>query len=157
MKTYVYSFAPSQVPLEKFDKYLLGGKGAGLMEMCSLDLPVPPGCILTTELCRVYQQTKDYPTEVKQQLQQSIRHIEQAIGHSIGFGSLEFPLLLSVRSGAPFSMPGMMDTILNLGLNDETILGLIKQSQNPRFAWDCYRRFIQMYSEVVLWNDETTT
>lgn len=130
-------------------KELLGGKGANLAEMALLDLPVPPGFTISTEICtQFYLNDQKLPAWVEPQIQLALKQLEKALNK--GFGSKENPLLLSVRSGARASMPGMMDTILNLGLNDETVLALAKVSQNPRFAWDSYRRFIQMYSDVVL-------
>lgn len=128
---------------------LLGGKGANLAEMCSLGLPVPPGFTITTEVCiSYYDNNKQFPQELKEQLAKSLEKIEKAAGAK--FGDEDNPLLVSVRSGARASMPGMMDTVLNLGLNDKTVLGLSNKSNNPRFAYDSYRRFIQMYSDVVL-------
>src|SRR5690349_12118324 len=130
-------------------KPLLGGKGANLAEMCRIGLPVPPGFTITTEVCTYYYDNKrTYPPALKTQMQAGIAAIEQQTGKK--FGDLKNPLLVSVRSGARDSMPGMMDTILNLGLNDQTVEALARKTQNPRFAWDCYRRFIQMYGDVVL-------
>lgn len=130
-------------------KALLGGKGANLAEMANLGLPVPPGFTLSTEVCtHFYKNNNQYPNELKAQVENHLKELETCMG--LGFGSDTKPLLVSVRSGARASMPGMMDTILNLGLNDSTVLALAKNSENPRFAWDCYRRFIQMYSDVVL-------
>ena len=128
---------------------LLGGKGANLAEMAGLGLPVPPGMTITTEVCtHYYANGHKYPEVLQEQVQAGIKKIERIMGQR--FGNANNPLLLSVRSGARVSMPGMMDTVLNLGLNDETIQGLIKRSGNPRFAYDCYRRFVQMYGDVVL-------
>jgi pyruvate, orthophosphate dikinase len=130
-------------------KPLLGGKGANLAEMCRIGLPVPPGFTITTEVCTYYYANKrTYPPALRQQMQAGIAAIEQQTGKT--FGDLRNPLLVSVRSGARDSMPGMMDTILNLGLNDETVEALARKTGNARFAWDCYRRFVQMYGDVVL-------
>jgi pyruvate, orthophosphate dikinase len=130
-------------------KPLLGGKGANLAEMCRIGLPVPPGFTITTEVCTYYYANKrTYPAALRSQMQTGIASLEQQTG--MKFGDLTNPLLVSVRSGARDSMPGMMDTILNLGLNDETVEALSKKTGNARFAWDCYRRFVQMYGDVVL-------
>ena len=130
-------------------KPLLGGKGANLAEMCRIGLPVPPGFTITTDVCTYYYANgRKYPPALKAQMEAGVRSIEQQTKKK--FGDLTNPLLVSVRSGARDSMPGMMDTILNLGLNDQTVQALAKKTQNPRFAWDCYRRFIQMYGDVVL-------
>jgi pyruvate,orthophosphate dikinase len=130
-------------------KPLLGGKGANLAEMCRIGLPVPPGFTITTEVCTYYYDHKrTYPSTLQSQMKAGIAAIERQTGKK--FGDLENPLLVSVRSGARDSMPGMMDTILNLGLNDQTVEALSKKTNNPRFAWDCYRRFVQMYGDVVL-------
>ncbi len=130
-------------------KPLLGGKGANLAEMCRIGLPVPPGFTITTEVCTYYYDHKrSYPPALKAQMQAGIAAIEKQTKKK--FGDLKNPLLVSVRSGARDSMPGMMDTILNLGLNDQTVEALAKKTGNPRFAWDCYRRFVQMYGDVVL-------
>jgi phosphoenolpyruvate synthase/pyruvate phosphate dikinase len=132
------------------DKALLGGKGANLAEMASLGLPVPPGFTITTEVCRhVMEHGVDvYPDGLADEVGQALATVEQLTAAK--FGDATQPLLVSVRSGAPASMPGMMDTILNLGLNDTTVAAVATQSGNPRFAWDCYRRFVAMYGEVVL-------
>ena len=128
---------------------LLGGKGANLAEMSSLGLPVPPGFTITTEVCTAfYENDKNYPDALKAQVNEALAAIENQIG--MKFGDTENPLLVSVRSGARVSMPGMMDTVLNLGLNDQTVEGLVKKSGDERFAWDSYRRFIQMYGDVVM-------
>src|SRR5208283_1342914 len=128
---------------------LLGGKGANLAEMASIGLPVPPGFTITTGLCTAYyDNNRTYPPDLKGQVDAALALIEKAVG--LKFGDKNHPLLVSVRSGARVSMPGMMDTVLNLGLNDETVEGLAKASKDPRFAWDSYRRFIQMYGSVVL-------
>ncbi len=132
------------------DKALLGGKGANLAEMASLGLPVPPGFTITTEVSRRVMEhgAGNYPEDLSGEVDQALARVEELT--KARFGDSSAPLLLSVRSGAPASMPGMMDTILNLGLNDITVAALAKQSGNPRFAWDCYRRFVSMYGEVVL-------
>ncbi len=131
------------------DKNLLGGKGANLDGMASIGLPVPPGFTITTEMCtRYYQEGQSYPDSLRAEVAEGLAHIEAVTGKR--FGDVADPLLVSVRSGARVSMPGMMDTVLNLGLNDETVQGLATVSSDPRFAWDSYRRFIQMYSDVVL-------
>ncbi|HEY7189951.1 MAG TPA: pyruvate, phosphate dikinase [Vicinamibacterales bacterium] len=130
-------------------KPLLGGKGANLAEMCRIGLPVPPGFTITTEVCTYYYAHKrSYPAALQGQMKAGVAAIEQQTKKK--FGDLENPLLVSVRSGARDSMPGMMDTILNLGLNDQTVEALADKTGNPRFAWDCYRRFVQMYGDVVL-------
>ncbi len=130
-------------------KALLGGKGANLAEMCRIGLPVPPGFTITTEVCTYYYANKrTYPAALRGQVEAGIASLEQQTG--MKFGDLKNPLLVSVRSGARDSMPGMMDTILNLGLNDQTVEALGTKTNNPRFAWDCYRRFVQMYGDVVL-------
>src|SRR5687767_14643768 len=130
-------------------KPLLGGKGANLAEMCRIGLPVPPGFTITTDVCTYYYANgRKYPAALKAQMAAGVASIEQQTKKK--FGDLTNPLLVSVRSGARDSMPGMMDTILNLGLNDQTVEALARKTQNPRFAWDCYRRFVQMYGDVVL-------
>jgi pyruvate,orthophosphate dikinase len=130
-------------------KPLLGGKGANLAEMCRIGLPVPPGFTITTEVCTYYYANrKTYPSALRDQMAAGVAALEKQTGKK--FGDLKNPLLVSVRSGARDSMPGMMDTILNLGLNDDTVEALAKKTGNARFAWDCYRRFVQMYGDVVL-------
>src|SRR5688572_26885395 len=130
-------------------KPLLGGKGANLAEMCRIGLPVPPGFTITTEVCTYYYANKrTYPPALRAQMEAGVASIEAQTSKK--FGDLKNPLLVSVRSGARDSMPGMMDTILNLGLNDQTVEALARKTGNPRFAWDCYRRFVQMYGDVVL-------
>jgi pyruvate,orthophosphate dikinase len=130
-------------------KPLLGGKGANLAEMCRIGLPVPPGFTITTEVCTYYYANgKKYPSALRDQMAAGVAALEKQTGKK--FGDLKNPLLVSVRSGARDSMPGMMDTILNLGLNDDTVEALAQKTGNPRFAWDCYRRFVQMYGDVVL-------
>ena len=131
-------------------KPLLGGKGANLAEMTRIGLPVPPGFTITTEVCTYfYDHKKTYPPELQSQVEAGVRNMEKIMGYQFG-DAQGFPLLVAVRSGARDSMPGMMDTILNLGLNDQTVLSLVNATKNERFAWDCYRRFIQMYGDVVL-------
>lgn len=128
---------------------LLGGKGANLAEMASIGLPVPPGFTITTKVCAYfYENGQQYPSGLQEEVHAALRNLEVRMGK--GFGDSNNPLLLSVRSGAPISMPGMMDTVLNLGLNDESVEGLVRESNDARFAWDSYRRFIQMYANVVL-------
>ena len=130
-------------------KPLLGGKGANLAEMCRIGLPVPPGFTISTEVCTYfYEHKRTYPSSLKPEVKAGVESIEKQTGKK--FGDLKDPLLVSVRSGARDSMPGMMDTILNLGLNDQTVEALARKTANPRFAWDCYRRFVQMYGDVVL-------
>jgi pyruvate, orthophosphate dikinase len=147
--TYVYLFGKTKTDGNGGMKPLLGGKGANLAEMCRISLPVPPGFTITTEVCTYYYAHKrTYPAILRAQMQAGVASIEKQTGKT--FGDAIDPLLVSVRSGARDSMPGMMDTILNLGLNDETVEALSKKTGNPRFAWDCYRRFVQMYGDVVL-------
>ncbi len=149
MTKWVYSFGAGHNEGRADMRNLLGGKGANLAEMASIGLPVPPGFTITTEVCTAfYDNDKHYPAELKDQVTAALGLVEQAVG--LSFGDAAHPLLVSVRSGARVSMPGMMDTVLNLGLNDETVLGLEQASGDPRFAWDSYRRFIQMYGSVVL-------
>ncbi len=149
MAKWVYSFGDGKAEGRADMRNLLGGKGANLAEMSSLGLPVPPGFTVTTEVCTYfYDNKKTYPSELKDEVEKALGEIEKVVG--IKFGDAANPLLVSVRSGARASMPGMMDTVLNLGLNDKTVLGLAKSSGDERFAWDSYRRFIQMYSNVVL-------
>src|SRR5579859_415249 len=146
---WVYAFGGGRADGDASMKNLLGGKGANLAEMSSLGLPVPPGFTVTTEACvHFYANAKEYPPDLAQQVAAGLSVVEQQTGKS--FGDAANPLLVSVRSGARASMPGMMDTVLNLGLNDETVEGLAKLAGDRRFAFDSYRRFIQMYSNVVL-------
>jgi pyruvate,orthophosphate dikinase len=148
-KKFVYSFGDGKSEGDSSMKNLLGGKGANLAEMSNMGLPVPLGFTITTEVCEeYYKNNKEFPTVLKAQVESALKTIEEKIGAK--FGDEKNPLLFSVRSGARASMPGMMDTVLNLGLNDKTVLGLAQNSQNKRFAYDSYRRFIQMYSDVVL-------
>ena len=152
MTKWVYKFGNGKAEGHAADKNLLGGKGANLAEMSSIGIPVPPGFTVTTEVCTYfYENGKTFPADLKEQVQEGVAHCEAILGRK--FADPENPLLFSVRSGARVSMPGMMDTVLNLGLNDETVKGLAKASGNERFAYDSYRRFIQMYSNVVLGMD----
>jgi pyruvate,orthophosphate dikinase len=149
MTKWVYNFGAGVNDGNATLRNLLGGKGANLAEMASIDLPVPPGFTITTEVCTAYYDNdQNYPEDLKPQVTEALARIEAAVDRKFGDG--EKPLLVSVRSGARVSMPGMMDTVLNLGLNDITVEGLTKNSGDPRFAWDSYRRFIQMYGSVVL-------
>src|SRR3954452_16104470 len=149
MTRYVYRFGGGISDGKAGDRNLLGGKGANLAEMASIGLPVPPGFTITTEVCTAfYDNNRNYPSDLKAQVDAALAIIEKAVG--LNFGDKKHPLLVSVRSGARVSMPGMMDTVLNLGLSDETVEGLAKAANDERFAWDSYRRFIQMYGSVVL-------
>lgn len=149
MTKWVYSFGKDKNEGNASMRNLLGGKGCNLAEMASLDLPVPPGFTITTEVCTHYYENEHaYPAELKEQVAVALKNVEKSMG--MEFGNAENPLLVSVRSGARVSMPGMMDTVLNLGLNDQTVEGLAKKSNDERFAWDSYRRFIQMYGNVVM-------
>ena len=141
---YVYDFSEGNKDMRE----LLGGKGANLAEMTRIGLPVPPGFTITTEVCNYYSANGTYPEGVDALIETALQHLEKNTGKV--FGDPDDPLLVSVRSGARASMPGMMDTVLNLGLNDTTIQGVIKSTGNPRFAYDCYRRFVSMYGDVVL-------
>jgi pyruvate, orthophosphate dikinase len=147
-KKWVYLFSEGNASMRD----LLGGKGAGVAEMTNAGLPVPPGFTITTEACNAYYDSgKQFPPGLWEQVREGIKIVEQQTGK--GFGKQENPLLVSVRSGAKFSMPGMMDTVLNLGINDETVQGLVKLTGDERFAYDAYRRFIQMFSKIVLDTD----
>src|SRR5271165_921643 len=149
MNKHVYSFGEGTADGDGKMKDVLGGKGAGLAEMCRAKLPVPPGFTISTEVCNIYFQNKNtVPADINGQMLEALKELEKRMGQKLGDAAN--PLLVSVRSGAKFSMPGMMDTVLNLGLNDETVKSLVAKSGNPRFAHDCYRRFIQMYGNVVL-------
>ena len=146
---FVYYFAAGETEGNAGMKNILGGKGANLAEMTALGLPVPPGFTISTEICTHFNEGGGkLPDWVRPKVLEALNRVEKTIGKK--FGDANSPLLVSVRSGARASMPGMMDTILNLGLNDQTVEGLAKASGNPRFAWDSYRRFIQMYSDVVM-------
>ncbi len=148
-KKWVYFFGDGKAEGKADMKNLLGGKGALMAEMVKIGIPVPPGFTITTEMCTEYYKDKGkYPPELRKQLEDALKKVEKIMGAR--FGDPENPLLVSVRSGARKSMPGMMETVLNVGLNETTIKGLIKKTNNPRFAWDAYRRLIQMYSDVVM-------
>ncbi|MEM6499084.1 MAG: PEP/pyruvate-binding domain-containing protein, partial [Pseudomonadota bacterium] len=145
----VYYFGDGSADGKADMRNLLGGKGANLAEMASIGLPVPPGFTITTEVCTAYYDNdRSFPNGLTGEVDTALTRVGEAVG--MGFGGADNPLLVSVRSGARASMPGMMDTILNLGLNDETVAGLASRSGDERFAYDSYRRFIQMYSDVVL-------
>ncbi len=148
MKRVIYRFGPEKTDGSAKLKMVLGGKGANLAEMARIGLPVPPGFTISTEVCSYYLRHRRLPAGLKDEVRQGLRYIERGMGRR--FGDPENPLLVSVRSGAPASMPGMMDTVLNLGLNDRTVEGLVRLSGSRRFALDAYRRFIQMFGDVVL-------
>ncbi|MGO1121275.1 pyruvate, phosphate dikinase [Rhodovibrionaceae bacterium A322] len=148
MSKWVYTFGGGSSEGAADMRNLLGGKGANLAEMANINLPVPPGFTVTTEVCTHFTEQGGYPDDLSGQVDQGLAHIEKVM--DAGFGQSDNPLLVSVRSGARASMPGMMDTVLNLGLNDETVQGLAKRSGDARFAYDSYRRFIQMFGDVVL-------
>jgi pyruvate,orthophosphate dikinase len=149
-RKYVYNFGAGKADGDGGMKPLLGGKGANLAEMTRIGLPVPPGFTITTEVCTYfYAHRRTYPVSLQAEIERGIANMERIMGTT--FGDTEnMPLLVAVRSGARDSMPGMMDTILNLGLNDQTVKALVRATNNERFAWDCYRRFIQMYGDVVM-------
>ncbi len=150
MTKWVYFFGAGKAEGDGSRKALLGGKGAGLAEMSRIGLPVPPGFTITTEVCTYYYgNKKTYPKVLDAEVQRAVARVEKIMGTKFG-DKAAMPMLVSVRSGARDSMPGMMDTILNLGLNDETVLTLARATKNERLAWDCYRRFIQMYGDVVM-------
>src|SRR6195952_1581765 len=144
MTQYVYDFTQG----DKDQKDLLGGKGANLAEMTNLGLPVPPGFTVSTEACRAYLEAGDLPDGLEGELGDHLRALEEAMGRRLGDAA--DPLLVSVRSGAKVSMPGMMETVLNVGLNDESVRGLAEQSHDERFAMDSYRRLLQMFGATVL-------
>jgi pyruvate,orthophosphate dikinase len=147
---YVYTWGAGKADGDGSMKALLGGKGANLAEMTRIGLPVPPGFTVTTEVCTYfYANKRTYPEVLRSQMEAGVRNMEKIMGCKFG-DAKGMPLLVAVRSGARDSMPGMMDTILNLGLNDDTVLALVAATKNERFAWDCYRRFIQMYGDVVI-------
>ncbi|MCG6946183.1 MAG: pyruvate, phosphate dikinase [Deltaproteobacteria bacterium] len=148
MAKYVYFFGEGKADGTKDMKGLLGGKGANLAEMTNMGIPVPPGFTISTDVCAFYKDPQRYPAEIQNEVDEAVARMERVLG--LTFGDPEKPLLVSVRSGAKISMPGMMDTVLNLGLNDETVAGLIEQSGNPRFVYDSYRRLIGMYGDVVM-------
>ena len=152
MSKWVYTFGNGSAEGRADMRNLLGGKGANLAEMNLVGLPVPAGFTVTTEVCTYYYENgQTYPSDLMDQVRAGIAHIESIMGKK--FADNENPLLVSVRSGARVSMPGMMDTVLNLGLNDETVKALARSSNNERFAYDSYRRFIMMFSDVVLGAD----
>ena len=149
MTKWVYTFGDGQAEGSAADRNLLGGKGANLAEMCNLGLPVPPGMTITTEACVwYYENGRQMPEGLEAQVTEALVGVGEIAGRR--FGDAERPLLLSVRSGARASMPGMMDTVLNLGLNDATVEAVARDSGDERFAYDSYRRFIQMYADVVM-------
>ena len=148
MSRYVYYFGAGHADGTAQMKAVLGGKGANLAEMTNLGIPVPPGFTISAELCNAYIADKTYPKELKGEVEASLKRVEEVMGRK--FGAATKPLLVSVRSGAAVSMPGMMDTILNLGMNDAVAAALAKETGNPQFAYDAYRRFVQMYGDVVL-------
>src|SRR5215204_2127109 len=144
MTKYVYDFTEGSRDM----KDLLGGKRATLAEMTNLGLPVPPGFVITTEACKTYLDSGDEPAELRDEVSEHLAALEKAMGRSLG--QSDDPLLVSVRSGAKFSMPGMMETVLNIGLNDSSVEGLGAISGSPRFAWDSYRRLLSMFGATVL-------
>ena len=148
LKKMVYFFGNGKSEGAKETKALLGGKGLGLAQMTESKVPVPAGFTITTEVCDYYSKKKSYPTGLEKLVDENIKKLEKAM--NMEFGNEEKPLLVSVRSGAAISMPGMMDTILNLGINEKVVNGMIKKTNNPRFAWDAYRRFIQMFGDVAM-------
>ena len=149
MSKYVYSFGGGRAEGKAGMKALLGGKGANLAEMTNIGLPVPPGFTITTEVCTYfYAHNKHYPTSLAKEVFTAIQKLNRQM--KAKFGDPNNALLVSVRSGARASMPGMMDTILNLGMNDVVAEGLIEKTKNPRFVYDSYRRFVQMYGDVVM-------
>src|SRR5213083_456434 len=150
MAKWVYRFGGGSAEGRAEMRNLLGGKGANLAEMSALGLPVPPGFTITTEVCTYfYAHKRTYPASLQREIENGIANMERIMGTRFG-DTQKMPLLVAVRSGARDSMPGMMDTILNLGLNDETVKALVRATNNERFGWDCYRRFIQMYGDVVM-------
>jgi pyruvate,orthophosphate dikinase len=148
MTKYVYFFGEGKADGTKEMKALLGGKGANLAEMTNMKIPVPPGFTISTDVCAFYKDPQRYPAEIQSEVDEAVARMESSLG--LKFGDPERPLLMSVRSGAAISMPGMMDTVLNLGLNDETAAALVEQSGNPRFVYDSYRRLVSMYGDVVM-------
>ena len=150
---YVYRFGDGKAEGSGTMKDVLGGKGSGLHEMTNVGVPVPPGFTIVTGVCRWYHANgRTLPPGFEAQQREALAELERLMGKKLG--DPRDPLLVSVRSGAKFSMPGMMDTVLNLGLNDRSVLGLAERTGNPRFAWDCYRRFIQMFGSVVMGLDK---
>ncbi len=149
MPKYVYFFGAGKADGRADMKNLLGGKGANLAEMTNIGLPVPAGFTLTTDVCTYFvEHQHSYPAEIKAEVADALKKTEAAMGAK--FGDPKNPLLVSCSSGARVSMPGMMDTVLNIGLNEGTLRGLIEKTGNERFGWDSYRRFVQMYGDVVL-------
>ena len=149
MAKYVYFFGGGKAEGNAHMKDILGGKGSNLAEMTNLGIPVPPGFTISTEVCKYfYEHAQQYPPEMQPQIDENLAKLEQEMG--LKFGDEKDPLLVSVRSGAAVSMPGMMDTVLNLGLNDRSVLGLAGKSGNERFAWDAYRRLVNMFGNVVM-------
>src|SRR5881628_1320185 len=147
VERHVYFFGNGRADGSAAMRDILGGKGAGLAEMANLGLPVPPGFTISAKLCITYLAEGTFPAALRAEVDRHLKQLEKVTGK--GFGDARNPLLVSVRSGAAVSMPGMMETILNLGLNDETVQGLVAGAKNPRFAYDSYRRFVQMYGSVV--------
>ena len=148
-KKYVYFFGGGNAEGNRDMKDILGGKGANLAEMSGIGLPVPAGFTVSTEVCNLFTQGGNkIPPAIEKEILQHLKKLEIITQQK--FGDKDNPLLVSVRSGAKFSMPGMMDTVLNLGLNDQTLEGLVQKTENRRFVWDCYRRLIQMFGDVVL-------
>src|SRR5919198_362208 len=147
VERFVYFFGPGRADGSAAMRDVLGGKGAGLAEMANLGLPVPPGFTISAKICLRYLEQGTFPEFLREEVHRHLKQLERVSGKR--FGDATNPLLVSVRSGAAVSMPGMMETILNLGLNDLTVQGLTRQSNNAQFAWDSYRRFVQMYATVV--------
>src|SRR5437667_9854082 len=147
VERHVYFFGNGRADGSAAMRDILGGKGAGLAEMANLGLPVPPGFTISAKLCITYLEEGTFPGALRAEVDRHLKQLEKVTGK--GLGDARNPLLVSVRSGAAVSMPGMMETIRNLGLNDQTVEGLIAGSKNPRFAYDSYRRFMQMYGDVV--------
>src|ERR687891_2719819 len=147
VERFVYFFGPGRADGSAAMRDILGGKGAGLAEMANLGLPVPPGFTISSKVCISYLETGVFSDFLREEVHRHLKQLEKVSGKR--FGDPANPLLVSVRSGAAVSMPGMMETILNLGLNDATVQGLLAGSKNPRFAYDSYRRFVQMYGDVV--------
>src|SRR2546426_7148496 len=148
LERWVYSFGDGRADGSAAMRDILGGKGAGLAEMANLGLPVPPGFTISAKLCITYLEHGTFPDDLREEVDRHLKQLERLAKRR--FGDARNPLLVSVRSGAPVAMPGMMETLLNLGLNDRAVVALAEQSQNARFAYDSFRRFIQMYSNVVL-------
>ena len=145
---YVFDFNEGDAGM----KELLGGKGSNLAEMTRMDMPVPPGFTITTEACNYFSREGSYPDGLEKEIEEHLKSLEEKMGKTLG--DSDDPLLVSVRSGAAISMPGMMDTVLNLGLNDQSVEGLAKQTGDERFAYDAYRRFIQMFADIVMFPED---